>query len=227
MWECEWLAQKSTNLNIKQFLSDNNIGFKSVLQGNVTQALIIEKVKRGEFFGFVQCDIYVPDHLQPYFSDLPPIFKNTNVSRDDIGEHMNKYCIENKLLAQPRRTLISSFFGKHIMLTTPLLKWYLHQGLIVTDIQQVVEYKPNACFKQFGEKVTSARREGDKNTDSSILADTWKLLGNSGEIDIISVVYYFKSCKTNSSSFSFLTYTQLFYKCDFFFQIRTSYLLFM
>ena len=49
-----------------------------------------------------------------------------------------------------------------------ILKWYLQQRLVVTNIQQIVEYKPNVCFKQFGEKVTLARREGDKNTDSII-----------------------------------------------------------
>ena len=186
MWECDWLSQKANNQKIKQFLSDKNISFKSALQGKVTQASILEKVKSGELFGLVQCDIHVPDNLKPYFEDLPPLFKNTNVSREDIGEHMETYCINNKLMRQPRRTLISSFFGENVLLTTPLLKWYLQQGLVVTDIQQIVEYKPNACFKRFGENVTFARREGDKNTDSSILADTWKLLGNSGKIHVMS-----------------------------------------
>ena len=29
-------------------------------------------------FGFVECDIEVPDHLKDYFSEMTPIFKNVD-----------------------------------------------------------------------------------------------------------------------------------------------------
>ena len=151
-----------------------------MLSGKITKDIIIDKVISGELFGLVQCDIEVPEHLKSYFSELTPIFKNVEVGREHISSHMKDYCIDNKLLTQPRRTLIGSYFGKAILLSTPLLAWYLDHGLIVTDIQQVVEYEPQTCFKDFADSVTSARREGARNTESSILVDTFKLLGNSG-----------------------------------------------
>ena len=52
-------------------------------------------------FGYVQCDLVVPD--------FPPIFKNNEVGRDDIGDYMKNYAIENEMLKQPQRMLISSF----------------------------------------------------------------------------------------------------------------------
>ncbi|CAH3178719.1 unnamed protein product [Porites evermanni] len=44
----------------------------------------------------------------------------------------------------------------------------------VTKVHQVVEFTPEACFKPFGDAVSNARRAG------AIIADTMKLVGNSG-----------------------------------------------
>ena len=181
MWECVWNAQKAENEAIRKLIAAKQIWFKSIFKSpsEVTLPSIVAKVKSGALFGLVQCDIEVPARLRDVFSEMTPIFKNICVSRDDIGEHMREYCEMHNLLTQPRKTLVGSYSGEAILLATPLLKWYLEKGLIVTKVQQIVEYKPQACFADFGEQVTKARRQGDKNPDSSILADTFKLLGNS------------------------------------------------
>lgn len=179
MWECQWEDEKRKHPNITKFIREKRLNWKSALTGSVSQDVIINKIRTGELFGLVQCDIDTPTHLREEFSELPPIFKNVKISRDDIGTHMKEHCVKNKLMTQPRRTLISSYFGNGILLATPLLRWYLEKGLEVKNIEQVVEYKPNKCFEAFANNVVTARREGDKNPDSSILADTFKLLGNS------------------------------------------------
>ena len=53
-------------------------------------------------------------------------------------------------------------------------------GLEVTHVYQVVEYDPVPCFRRFGDAVSTARREGDVHSHKAIIADTMKLLGNSG-----------------------------------------------
>ena len=45
---------------------------------------------------------------------------------------------------------------------------------------QFVEYDPVPCFRRFGDAVSTARREGDVHSHKTIIADTMKLLGNSG-----------------------------------------------
>ena len=45
----------------------------------------MQDIKSGRLFGYVQCDLKVSEHLRAYFANLPPIFKNTVVSRNDIG----------------------------------------------------------------------------------------------------------------------------------------------
>ena len=47
-------------------------------------------------------------------------------------------------------------------------------------VYQIIEYDPIPCFRRFGDAVSTARREGDVHRDKTIIADTMKLLGNSG-----------------------------------------------
>ena len=109
-----------------------------------------------------------------------PIFKNTEISRHDIGEYMEAFAFaeEQNLMPRPRRSLIGSFFAEKILLAIPLVKWYLEHGLKVTRIYQVVEYTPVPCFKSFGEAVSDARRAGDVDPNKAIIADTMKLVSS-------------------------------------------------
>lgn len=106
---------------------------------------------------------------------MTPIFKNTVISRLYIGPFTKSYAEEHKLLTTSRKCLIGNYFGKEILLITSLLKWYLANGLIVTDIQQVLEYthQPPA-LKSLG-RLSNACRAAESDP---ILAET-KLLDNS------------------------------------------------
>ena len=76
--------------------------------------------------------------------------------------------------------LVGSYRGDKILLATPLLRWYMDHGLEVTHVYQVIEYDPIPCFRRFGDAVSTARREGDVHSHKAIIADTMKLLENSG-----------------------------------------------
>ena len=132
-----------------------------------------------DFFGLIECDIEVPKHLREKFSEMTPIFKNVKVSADDLMEPMKTFAIENGKLAQLQRMLIGSYFGKKILLMTPLAKWYLEHGLVITKVYKIVQYKPQACLKTFTNAVTNARREGDVDESKALLADISKLIGKS------------------------------------------------
>ena len=90
----------------------------------------MQEIIDGRLFGYVQCDIEVPEHLRDYFSNFPPIFKNTVVSRDDIGNLMKQYAEKENIMDQPRRMLISSFIPTNGTIITPLLLFYLKLGLV-------------------------------------------------------------------------------------------------
>ena len=173
MWECEWKEIRKEP-DVKSFLAPARRQ-----KWNMTQNEILAAVIDGTLFGMIECDIHVPPELRPYFSEMQPIFKNANVSRDDIGPYMRQYAEENDIMSTPRRMLVGSYRGEKILLATPLLRWYLAHGLIVDHVYQIIEYEPKPCFRHFGESVSTARRNGDSDPEKAIIADTMKLLGNS------------------------------------------------
>ena len=134
----------------------------------------------------MECDIEVPDHLRDYFSEMTPTFKNTEVSLKDVGQHMQDYAKEHNIKDIPRRLLIGSYFGQKIGLSTPLLKWYLNHGLVITHIYTVVEYIPNAAFNIFMTQVAQARLSGDRDNDKALITETMKLIGNSSYEKLIT-----------------------------------------
>ena len=101
MWECGWWCRLyKSDESVKSHLRENfpyrrPLSEEQLLQGYVD----------GRLFVYVQCDIEVPEHLGEYFSNFPPIFKNTVVSRDDIGNQMKQYAEKENIMDQPRGTL--------------------------------------------------------------------------------------------------------------------------
>ena len=92
---------------------------------------------------------------------------------------MKTYAEEGGIMSQPRKMLISSFTLQNGTLVTPLVLFYLHLGLVVTKIHHFVEYTPKKCFNGFVQSAMDARRKGDENPNSSVVAETMKLLANS------------------------------------------------
>ena len=86
IWEKDWQALVTQRPEIKAYLSQHhtNTHFKK----HLNQDQIIRYIHDGRLFGFVECDIEVPDHLKEYFSEMTPIFKNTEASLKDVGQHM-------------------------------------------------------------------------------------------------------------------------------------------
>ena len=82
-------------------------------------------------------------------------------------------------MTQPRRMLISSFILATGTIITPLLLFYLKLGLVCKKIHRFVQYTPRKCFNNFVQSAVGARRQGDENPNSSVVAETMKLLANS------------------------------------------------
>ena len=145
----------------------------------LTSEQVLKRIEDGRLFGFVECDIHVPEHRRHYFSEMCPIFKNVELSREDLSEHMKQFAEEENYLKRPQRYLVGSLKGDKILLLTELLRWYMEKGLVVTKVYRVVEYERKALFRRFGASVTEARRAGDIDPSLKLVADTNKLIGNS------------------------------------------------
>ncbi len=192
MWECNFRSYCRMHPKIYGIRDKCRPTFSQKKRGKVTEAQVLSGVRSGELFGMIECDIQVPKQwgqgfdnaLTPeeYFSEMCPIFANTEISFDDIGPHMREHSKKYGLSEAPRRLLVGGTKARQILLATPLLRWYLEHGLEVTKIYQVIEYRKRTCFESFVREVSDARRAGDASPELSIIAETMKLIGNSGYV---------------------------------------------
>ena len=104
-------------MNIRQFVSCLNKR-EMIERKSMTEKEVIDAVKLNKFFGFVECDIEVPHNLRSKFHKMPPIFKNVNISRNDLSPHMKDFAVKTGTLKAPQRSLIGSIYGEKILLLT-------------------------------------------------------------------------------------------------------------
>ena len=116
MWECQWWRLYKTTNTVEQHTREHFPYRRSVAAEQLS-----EEIKKGMLFGYVQCDIEVPESLRANFANFPPIFKNTLVSKSGIGDLTKNYADEERLLSQPRKMLIFSFKLQNGTLNNPLL----------------------------------------------------------------------------------------------------------
>ena len=174
MWECHWKLHMRENHEIKSFFR-STFPYKHPLSFEN----LLSRIRKREFFGYVHCDLRVTENLRENSESFSPFFKNKFVSRSDIGDFSNKYAEENKLITQPRRLFISSFQLINGTIITPPLNFYLDHGLECDRFFHFVQYTPMKCFDSSVHSAVDARRKGDENPHSSVVAETMKLLATS------------------------------------------------
>ena len=69
MWECNWLELYRTDATVKNHLPAN-----FPYQRPLSEKQLMQDNKSRKLFGYVQCDLKVPEHLKAYFADFPPNF---------------------------------------------------------------------------------------------------------------------------------------------------------
>ena len=88
----------------------------------LTADYLLKQICDDNYFGAVVCDIRVPERLKDHFAEMTPVFKNVTVSIEDVGPYMKSVCEDLGKFKTTRRMLIGSYFGKQIMVASPLLK---------------------------------------------------------------------------------------------------------
>ena len=200
IFECDFKSQFANSiLHIKNMYLPK---FYQKHKGEISKDNIIKAVINGDIFGIGEVDIKVPDKwnntfskpLPPmeYFKEFSPLFCTTEVNMNSIGEHMTEHLKTFQLSLRPRKLLVGGMRAERIMLSTPLLQWYLKHGLEVTEVHEMVEFSGKRCFEAFVDRVTEARRAGDRDSDIQLLSETMKLISNSA----------FGSCIMNKANFA-------------------------
>ena len=134
MWECEWLRLYKTTTNVKLAIREN-----FPFRRSLTAQQLLEGIRKGNIFDYVQCDVEVSENLRENVANFPTVLKNILVSKNDIGDLMKTYAEEEGIMSQPRKMLISSFKLQNGTLITPLFLFNLQLGLVVTKKHRLVE----------------------------------------------------------------------------------------
>ena len=129
IYDCDWWKTHKTDNSVEQHLRESS-SYKMPLK----EERLLEDTRSGSLFGYVQCDFEVPENLREAFVNFPPVFKNINLGRDDIGPFIKEDAEKEELSSQPTGILISSFLFEKGTIITPLLFFYLDLGLICEKI---------------------------------------------------------------------------------------------
>ena len=70
IWECEWWNLYKTTTCVKEHLRES-----FPYKGPLREKTLLEQLKSGKLFGYVQCNIEVPEELKKKFANFPPFSK--------------------------------------------------------------------------------------------------------------------------------------------------------
>ena len=176
------LGYDANALYLSTMLRDMPCGKGRVVHYNNEAAapILTQRLKEEKWFGFAEVDIEIPKTLWPKFEEMCPFFYNKEVPVEAVPQHMLDYLKRTKRNRGDGKKLVGALSAKKILLYAPLLRWYLEHGAVITNVYRTIDYQPSKIFTWFVEQVTEARRTGDKEKSKALLAEVFKLLGNSG-----------------------------------------------
>ena len=182
MWECSWDKLLKQNELAKKISKDpffqNTFIPKSDKNGPLSEQDMLKAIQKDKIFGFVICDVSTPDHLKPKFNEFPLVFKHAQITLDNCGEFMSTIAAADGLLKKPKELLISTHSAQQILLATPLIKFYLEQGLSINNISKIYQYRPVRCFSAFVATCQERRILGDIDPSKALYSRLYKDMGN-------------------------------------------------
>lgn len=188
IWECQMDDLMKENPDLCEQVRDMKPEFLRKNRKGVSMETILEGVRSEVFYGFLVVDINVPPHLRDMMDAFPPLFSNTTLNMDDIGDVMREYATNAGIQIQNRRLLLSGMAAREMMLSSRLLAFYLSLGLQVTRIYQTISFVKSYPFATFVDEVTKHRKAAQRDPNKKIIGEIYKLLGNASIINDIIVL---------------------------------------
>ena len=139
MKECVWQDMKRNDEDVKHFIK-HVFNKRYVCNDTISNTdEILNLVRTDKLFGMVECDISIPQNSLYCFGEMAPIFRTTQVNIDEIGTHMKQFLREHDISTTSKKTLVGGLSAKKMLLSTPLLRWYIQQRMVITNISLIIE----------------------------------------------------------------------------------------
>jgi len=113
------------------------------------------------------------------FEEMCPFFYNKEMPTEAVPEHMHEYLSKTGRSRVKGKKLVGALSAERMLVYAPLLRWYVSYGAVVKRVYRTIDYIPEKIFTWFVERVTEACRTGDVDKSKVLLAEVFKLLGNS------------------------------------------------
>ena len=140
---------------------------------------LVNALKAGTWFGFAEVDIKIPQNLWMKFKEMPPFFFTKQIPDEAVPQHMKDYMARTGRKRGAGKKLVGGLSAQKLLLYEPLLQWYVSHGAKITAVYRTINYQATKALKWFVDEVTAARRTGDADKSKALLADIFKLQGNS------------------------------------------------
>lgn len=173
--ECEFDSMK-----IK--MASNNVSCffeKMASKGMVQETDILQKIRSGQFYGFVCCDIRSPEEVVNRWKNFwgGPIFAHVTPTEDMLGPEMAAEIEQRKLkITENQLTLV--FNHDQYIMTTELFLFYEKIGLKMSNVQWALEFTRDTPCRSFVEKMTDLRKKAERDGNAA-LVELFKLVINS------------------------------------------------
>ena len=173
-WECDWWKLYNTDGSVKEPLRES-FPFKRPFR----QDQLMDKIKSGALFGYVQCDIKVPEHLRMKNCHFPANFQKYKCISTRHWSNNTGVCREEIVNVPTRANANIMFWPDQWHHNYSLSTSHLKLGLVCTKNYRFVEYTPVKCFNNFVQSAVNARCQRDENPNTNAVAESMKLLANS------------------------------------------------
>ena len=148
---------------------------------------LLEAISSDEVFGFVVADVRTPDKVMEKYKDFlfPPVFRHGVIDEDMLSPYMKqRVAEEGRKLGE--KTVLQCYNADQLLIMTPMVKFYLEEGIIVKNVTKFYQYQPGKSLLPFQERVYNLRVAATYEKDESKQLSA-KLVGNSGKFFMVKL----------------------------------------
>lgn len=141
---------------------------------------LLAGIQSEKLFGFAVCDVTCPDNVFENIKSInfPPVIQRGIIDEDLLSPYMAERC-KSREYKLPQKTLIQTYNGKQLLLYTPVIKFYIDLGLVISNVTKFIQYKAATPLEPFVSKITEGRIAACE-AGNGPLELAYKIIGNSG-----------------------------------------------
>ena len=159
--------------------------FRFLSRSEIEALNVIEHPDDSKTGYILDVEIYTPDELHDYFSDLCPVSDKIDITPDMLSDYTKALYDKIQIKTPPKSTKLTATLLKreHYVLYYVNLKFLMKLGLKISKIHRVLSFKQESWVKSYIEMNTQRRKESKNDFEKSF----YKALNN---------VIWGKSCQS-------------------------------